>query len=384
LQDALDIFFQDESIEDFKCEKCGNNKEDIVIHRKFFRLPRILILHLKRYNHMIKRDEKSTNEKNKDSNLGTSTSSVTSLEAKSNETVTSTVTKKNASFINIPRYLTLQFLVIDKTLLKLPKKIPNSISMTTPCKELPPKNGLEEKLSIQPKIPLKDNSINIDYKNYSQEINDVLSPLAGHRLQTGKNTNSTPRIPLSSTTLNQQKSNTKNNSLISNITSENSHIPRNSQTSFSRITKSKSSEYKKDSTKIQNSASQEPLLIDTNSNENNFIPLLEFEQFDRSNYIIKDITEDEQINIALQISLTEPIQNQTKIFGLSQERLRRRTPSPLPQLDGNNDESSDPDIVEVKNVSNEERDSRKILNDENSINNSMNKASMLYFIILTI
>ena len=380
MQDALDIFFQDESIEDFKCEKCGNNKEDIVIHRKFFRLPRILILHLKRYNHMIKRDEKLTNEKNKDSNvnsnLGASTSSVTSLEAKSNETVTSTVTKKNASFINIPRYLTLQFLVIDKSLLQLPKKIPNSISMTTPCKELPSKNGLEDKLSIQQKIPLKDNSINIDYKNYSQEINDVLSPLAGHRLQTGKNPNSTPRIPLSSTTLNQQKSNTKNNLLISNIASENSHSPKNSQT---RITKSKSSEYKKDSTKIQNSASQEPLLIDSNSND--FIPILDFEQFDRSNYIIKDITEEEQIKLALQISLTEPKQNQSKVFGLSQERLRMETPSSLPQLDGNNDESSDPDIVEVKNIANEERDCRKILNDENSINNSMNKASMLYFII---
>jgi hypothetical protein len=164
--------------------------------------------------------------------------------------------------------------------------------------------------------------------------------------------------------------------LISNIASENSHSPKNSQT---RITKSKSSEYKKDSTKIQNSASQEPLLIDSNSND--FIPILDFEQFDRSNYIIKDITEEEQIKLALQISLTEPKQNQSKVFGLSQERLRMETPSSLPQLDGNNDESSDPDIVEVKNIANEERDCRKILNDENSINNSMNKASMLYFII---
>jgi uncharacterized UBP type Zn finger protein len=44
----LNIFFRDEHIDDFKCEKC-NTIEKVTIKRKFAKLPRILILHLKRY-----------------------------------------------------------------------------------------------------------------------------------------------------------------------------------------------------------------------------------------------------------------------------------------------------------------------------------------------
>lgn len=48
LQDTLDIFFQDEHLDDFKCETC-QTIEQVTIRRKFAKLPRILILHLKRY-----------------------------------------------------------------------------------------------------------------------------------------------------------------------------------------------------------------------------------------------------------------------------------------------------------------------------------------------
>ena len=41
------MFFQDEHLNDFKCEKCNN--VGVCIMRKFVKLPRILILHLKRY-----------------------------------------------------------------------------------------------------------------------------------------------------------------------------------------------------------------------------------------------------------------------------------------------------------------------------------------------
>ncbi|CAI9533396.1 unnamed protein product, partial [Staurois parvus] len=47
IQDSLDLFFRMEDLE-YSCEKC-NGKSATVIH-KFSRLPRVLILHLKRYS----------------------------------------------------------------------------------------------------------------------------------------------------------------------------------------------------------------------------------------------------------------------------------------------------------------------------------------------
>ncbi|XP_071112159.1 ubiquitin carboxyl-terminal hydrolase 37-like isoform X3 [Haliotis cracherodii] len=46
LQDALDVFLQQEEI-DYTCAKCGHTKSKV--KHKFTRIPRILILHLKRY-----------------------------------------------------------------------------------------------------------------------------------------------------------------------------------------------------------------------------------------------------------------------------------------------------------------------------------------------
>ncbi|XP_056409042.1 ubiquitin carboxyl-terminal hydrolase 37 [Hyla sarda] len=46
IQDSLDLFFRKEDVE-YSCEKCSG-KSAVVIH-KFSRLPRVLILHLKRY-----------------------------------------------------------------------------------------------------------------------------------------------------------------------------------------------------------------------------------------------------------------------------------------------------------------------------------------------
>ncbi|XP_033728326.1 ubiquitin carboxyl-terminal hydrolase 37-like isoform X3 [Pecten maximus] len=47
IQNALDLFFRSEAIE-YMCEKCGSNKSEVT--HKFTRLPRVLVLHLKRYN----------------------------------------------------------------------------------------------------------------------------------------------------------------------------------------------------------------------------------------------------------------------------------------------------------------------------------------------
>ncbi|XP_066432126.1 ubiquitin carboxyl-terminal hydrolase 37 isoform X2 [Eleutherodactylus coqui] len=50
IQDSLDLFFRKEDLE-YSCEKC-NGKSAVVIH-KFSRLPRVLILHLKRYSFSV-------------------------------------------------------------------------------------------------------------------------------------------------------------------------------------------------------------------------------------------------------------------------------------------------------------------------------------------
>ncbi|KAL3854008.1 hypothetical protein ACJMK2_013292, partial [Sinanodonta woodiana] len=48
LQQALDTFFRKECIE-YTCEKCGHTKSEVA--HKFVRLPRVFILHLKRYSY---------------------------------------------------------------------------------------------------------------------------------------------------------------------------------------------------------------------------------------------------------------------------------------------------------------------------------------------
>lgn len=93
----MDIFFQDEVLNDFKCEKCSTRGHHL-IKRKFIRLPRVLILHLKRYQFKEVIEENSIDEiLNEDrSNLAK---------------VVSFKLVKNESSILIPRYLELKHLI---------------------------------------------------------------------------------------------------------------------------------------------------------------------------------------------------------------------------------------------------------------------------------
>lgn len=47
IDDCLDLFYQEEVIDDFKCEKC--EKYDITKTMSFYKLPKLLIIHLKRF-----------------------------------------------------------------------------------------------------------------------------------------------------------------------------------------------------------------------------------------------------------------------------------------------------------------------------------------------
>lgn len=105
----MDVFFQDELLDDFKCEKCKLT-EEVVIKRKFSKLPRVLILHLKRYQFREQEPEmRPLDELELDD--------VISLESNQNFGFRLV---KNDSALKISRYLTLKHLLSEETSLKLP------------------------------------------------------------------------------------------------------------------------------------------------------------------------------------------------------------------------------------------------------------------------
>jgi len=136
----LNIFFRDEHIDDFKCEKC-NTIEKVTIKRKFAKLPRILILHLKRYQ--FRETKESPFEDFK--------------------------LIKNDSDIIIPRYLSLNPLTISNNnnnteiLIKPNKKLSN--------KKHQKKNSAENKLNLILGKSLNEQNLN-SYKIPKLSKND--------------------------------------------------------------------------------------------------------------------------------------------------------------------------------------------------------------------
>lgn len=126
IQDALDVFFKEEVLDDFKCESCQNVQE-VIIRRRFTKLPRILILHLKRYQFQEVVSVASTSS---------STNELESIaEGMTDEPQQNTISRnfrmfKNDSVIKIPPYLTLKWLTAEQSTLKLPKQIPIELSKT--------------------------------------------------------------------------------------------------------------------------------------------------------------------------------------------------------------------------------------------------------------
>jgi uncharacterized UBP type Zn finger protein len=113
LQDTLDLFFKDEILKDFKCESCKDIGE-VVIKRKFSKLPRVLILHLKRYQFQLK------NENFKKSNIN-----------QHQENKTNFKFYKNDSTVKIPKFLTLKYLLDETAIIN----IPNDLNSRLKCQE---------------------------------------------------------------------------------------------------------------------------------------------------------------------------------------------------------------------------------------------------------
>ena len=140
LQDTLDFFFRDEPIDDFKCEKC--DRVQVHINRKFNKLPRVLILYLKRHQ-----NEFGTFETESD---------IFELDQSSK----SYKLTKNDCEIKIPKYLTLKYLTCNTSQLQLPKQLSQSLDNEKWKKKLLYDDTRPE-TSLPPyKIPLKEQKPN--------------------------------------------------------------------------------------------------------------------------------------------------------------------------------------------------------------------------------
>jgi hypothetical protein len=138
LQHALNIFFNDEVLTDFKCETCAEVKE-VVIKRKFIKLPRVLILHLKRYQvREITTNVPTTNDQPAATDLFDSESTDNDKEEqkpKMTKKVTGYRSVKNDAVINIPKHLSMRSLLIDKAELAPPKPADKKLIKEFECKK---------------------------------------------------------------------------------------------------------------------------------------------------------------------------------------------------------------------------------------------------------
>ena len=97
--------------------------------RKLVKLPRIIILHLKRYQ-----------VQNKNANHSSTEWGQKSTKKKNNNTL-----NKNGSYVNVPRFLTLKFLTAEKRVLQLPKPIP--LNLYNPVRVMNP-NQADDRLNL--------------------------------------------------------------------------------------------------------------------------------------------------------------------------------------------------------------------------------------------
>ena len=253
LQDALDIFFQDESLNDFKCEKC-ENKEEVVIKRKFVKLPRILILHLKRYQFQdINANQSSTDQ-----------SAEPDQQVKTKQPQYRLY--KNDSYVKIPRFLTLKFLTAEKPVLQLPKPIP--ANLYNPARVMKP-NLTDDQLNF--------NTISLNSDNL---------------LSANTSLDKTQKLPL------KPQSNN-----ISNTNGKSTRQPLGaSKTALNKI----------DENSIKNAGNytskpRAAKKLDTNYGDNSLpdISLLNTEKYNVQSYMIEDMNEEEQLEKAIQMSMSD-------------------------------------------------------------------------------
>ncbi len=275
----MDIFFKDEVLNDFKCETCQEVKE-VIIKRKFVKLPRVLILHLKRYQVQEITSTKSVSpvpENQPPADLFDSESSDTTTAFEKKQTVvTSYKMVKNDSPIVIPRYLSLNDLLADSETLKVPKKVDKKLIKLFGCKSTPVRES-----SYKPPRTIKF----LDHQNQ--------------------------KTPLKSL---QTNSNNKNSSAYKSSRFENIQTPPRSNMTrpraLGRLDENTYSNKKNDARSNKNLIWRD---IEPNHHSDDELPDLEFKDpfdaetrnFDPEDYIKKEMSEEEQLKMALAMSKQE-------------------------------------------------------------------------------
>lgn len=133
LQKTMELFFQDEHLNDFKCEKC-NSIEEVCIQRKFKKMPRILILHLKRYQfkeiQVENEMEAIFNDLDPKSPTAPLTEEDPNLPAETKTTTTKEIRYKlvkNDQSVQIPKYIDIEPFVCRQSNLQLPSQLTKQV-----------------------------------------------------------------------------------------------------------------------------------------------------------------------------------------------------------------------------------------------------------------
>lgn len=180
LQEALDIFFKDESLNDFKCESC-ESIEEVIIRRSFHKLPKVLILYLKRYQFKEVVVAANQSEENKPTENAANDSSDEQVAPSGGKTFKLV---KNDSNVRIPRYLTLRFLTEQDPIpehekqqplveIKSPLKSSENVSVNSLKKQATDTAGensaKSRKQLFTPTIDLTNNSPAKSHKNHDSD-----------------------------------------------------------------------------------------------------------------------------------------------------------------------------------------------------------------------
>ncbi len=308
IQRSLDTFFKEEIVTDFKCEKCDKKKE-VRIRRHFSKLPRVLILYLKRYQiDEIKRvvPVSSNSSENLLSNIeGDEENS--KPPAPATKTVVDFRFVKNDSKVKITRFIGLKHLSVKDEELKLPHKIDKDIIKKYSSKKLdeiivsPPQQLNHPHQNSSSKTPLK---ISLNNENNIMKNNN--SPYLRRETRSSSTMLSSPyasiRINSPSSTRRQTLSRLNENNLTRSSKSK-----RNIQQHFSNNNKDRE----------HSNLIMDQVDIDDDEDEKNALVNIE-EPFDNSNneacskqrYDLKDfvpdskMSDEDQLQMALKQSMS--------------------------------------------------------------------------------
>jgi hypothetical protein len=310
LQDTLNVFFQDEQLSDFSCPKCSTS-ERMFIKRKFVRMPRVLILHLKRYQlHETPVNSGSCkNQQQSNAEFDSLWQAAPNLSAADEQQPSSTTTTsrpaityslvKNDAVVRISRYLTLKHLVNSSG--SDNGSITSDANDSKECVELPKPMRSVVNLATLRKLCRE------------KLLNEV--ELFGDSESNMMQSSSAAKVPFRLADMNQKSSNTQSNTESEEKRSPLSDYFKPISRTIKIVDNIKSKREQNESSAKsfidQQKLSAVALKKATANRERSSSPLPDLNaasdarvSFDAQNYILKEMSEEDQIELALKQSLS--------------------------------------------------------------------------------